>query len=380
MIIGLSTAIMFALIVLRPKPAKKVPEVVAALVETMVAQPRKERISVTAFGSIQADQTVDMQPQVSGRVIVLSPNLVLGGLVEKDEALLKIDPADFQLAIEQAEAAVTRAQFELEVEQGRQIVAKREWELLDPSLKSTEMGGDLALRRPHLKEKQASLRSAQSTLEKAKLDYERTELKAPFQALVLREMAEVGQLVTPQTNVATLVATEAFRVQVSIPYAWLKWITVPRTEDETGSLAVIKREVGSSDALIRYGYVIRILGDLDPNGRMVRLLVRVDDPLGLRNEELRDSPLLLDTYVRVELLGPFVDNVYVIPRKAVREGDKVWIINNENQLEVKPINVLFGRETDVVVDRGVLPGDRIVTSPIPTAIPGMLLKAIDEPS
>ncbi len=379
-ILSASLAVTVSLVLLRPKPAKRAPKSPVTLVETLTIQPQSEKISVTAFGSIQADRTVQMQPQVSGRVVKLSDKMVLGGLVEKGELLLQIDDRDFLIAIEQAKAQLAKAEFDLRVEEGRQVVAKREWELLDPTIKATALGEELALRRPHLLEKKAALQSAKSKLAKAELDLERTHLRAPFDALVVSESVEVGQLLSMSSNVATLVGTDAFRVQVNLPYSSLKWVYIPQGPEDTGSLAIIKREIGGSGALQRYGHVIRLLGDLDPNGRMVRLLVRVDDPLGLKNDDIAASPLLLQTYVRVELLGPTLDDVYVIPRRAVRNGDKVWVMDEENRLEIKTIHIILGREDDVIVDRGVLPGDRLITSPLPTALPGLILKVADGPS
>jgi len=124
--------------------------------------------------------------------------------------------------------------------------------------------------------------------------------------------------------------------------------------------------------------VVRVLGDLDPVGRMARLLVAVKDPFQLERPPLSQSefPLLLGAYVKVEMQGPWLENVFVIPRKAFREGDRVWLMAGEKKLAIQKVTVVWRRKADVMV-RGLSPGDQIITSRISAPVAGMELGGAD---
>jgi hypothetical protein len=108
---------------------------------------------------------------------------------------------------------------------------------------------------------------------------------------------------------------------------------------------------------------------------MARVLVAVDDPLGLDSGQNEPTlPLLIGAYVCVEIDGREVDDVYVIPRTAIREGDRVWIMDEEDRLSVRDVEIIWRRKDDVFVADAIQPGELIVTSRIATPIPGMTLR------
>jgi len=377
-IIFLALFLSVVLFLAKPKVVKVPSEPKVTLVNVLTAKLRDEKVTITTFGTVQEHRKVSLQPEVSGRVIEQSPNLVEGGIFHKGEMMLKIDPRDYQSVIEQEKAAVQRAEFDLKVEHGKQIIAKREWQLLDPSKFEGDISEELALRQPHLVEKQAALEAAQSRLAKAELDLERTTINAPFNAVVITESVDEGQVINPQTPIATLVATDEFRVKVNLPYQRLQWINIPTQQGAQGPKATIIQTLDGTNKVQRQGYVVSLLGDVDSKGRMVRLLVAVDDPLGLKTPSEQNSPLLLGSYVEVDIEGPTLSDVFVLPRKALRESSKVWIKNNANELEVRDVNVSFGFEDNVIIDSGLNDGDEVITSSIGVVIPGMKLKVLNE--
>lgn len=373
-VVGLAFLVAAALRLTGPTVEKKEVETFYPLVEVMTAEKSEIPLIITAFGTVQADRELTVQTEVSGRIVEQSEQLVVGGFFQKGEVMLEIDPRDYEIIVEQEKAAVEKAEFEIQVEEGRQVIAKREWELLDPSIKTSGFGKDLALRKPHLREKQAALAAAKSRLAKAELDLRRTALLAPFDAIVLKEIVELGELVTTQKEIATIAATDRFRVQVSIPLHQLEWITIPSGGFDEGSLAIVVQDIGAGKVRVREGRVVRLVGDVDPKSRMARVFVTIDDPLGIKNPQFRHEPFLIGIYVRVEIKGPMLTDVFVIPREAVREGDQVWIKNDDDELEVRFVNVMHRRATAVIVDRGLEAGDQIIMSQLPDAISGMKLK------
>lgn len=377
------------LIASRPSVPKTSREKTATFVEVLTAHLQDERVVITAFGTVQVHQQIIVQPEVSGLVVQQNPNLVKGGIIPKGVALVQIDPRDYQFAVDEQRASLAKAEFDLKVELGNQAVAQREWKLLKPRIgEISELSKQLALRQPHLLEKQIALKAAKSRLARARLDLQRTILRAPFNALVLSESVEVGQLVNTQSSVATLVGTDEFRAQVSVPIHRLDWIIFPSPGPRSGSGSGTRlgsrvrliREIGQGEPVVRIGRVVELLGDVTPNGRMAQVLVSIPDPLELDPAKTDRHPLLLGEYVRVEIEGPILHDVVVLPRNTIREGKRVWVKNANNQLEVRSIEIVLSRKDSVLIRHGVKEGDQIITSQLPAAIPGLLVQSAQEPS
>ena len=377
-VIGAALLAAQALMFFGPAVPKTEREVKPTFVEVLTARTRNEQAVIVAYGTVQEHQRLIVKPEISGRVVKLNPRLVIGETLNKDAALLQIDPRDYQVAVDEQRAALAKAEFDLKVELGNQAVAKREWSLLNPSAGEVNtLNRQLALRRPHLKEKRIALAAAKSRLRKARLNLQRTVLRAPINALVLNESVEIGQLINPQSTVATLVGTDEFRVQVSVPIQQLEWIAFPDAGHP--STVRVMRELGNGQPVVRQGTVVELLGDVTQNGRMAQVLVSVADPLNLEKPAKTRQPLLLGEYVRVEIEGPELHDVVVLPRNAIREGTRVWVKNAENQLEVRPVEVVLSRKETVLISQGLRDGETIITSQVPAAIPGLPLQTVDEP-
>lgn len=360
----------------RPQRTKKPPK--PALVEVVEARLGERSTNVTAMGTIVPAQQIQIRPEVQGRVMQHADQLVPGGLVKKGDLLVRIDGREYALAVKQAEAAVLKSETELKMEVGRKEVASREWKLVGDPSKTTDSGRALALREPQLESAKASVASAQSSLERAQLSVDRTTVRAPFNAMVNEESVEVGQLVGPTTSLATLVGTDKFWVQVSVPVSELAWIDLPSVRGGEGARATVVQDIGKSP-VEREGRVIRLLGELDPKGRMARLLVEVDDPLGLEKKEDDGLPLLLGAYVRVEIAGRALDNVAELPRRALRDGNQIWVAAKDDTLRIQDVRVVWRGRDVVFIDRGVNDHDRVIVSRLATPIAGMKIRTGDEP-
>lgn len=366
---------MRVLILTRPEVPKVDRAALPTLVETTTIPETAPQIWITAYGTVEPAREVTVRPQVEGLVVEQSKKLTAGGIVDGNDVLVKIDPRDYQYLVEQREAALVTARADLRREEGRQVVAKREWELLGDSVPVTEAGKELALRVPNLEERKAAVRSAESQLSQARLNLERTTIRAPFNAIVIEEFVDPGQYLSPQNTVARLVGTDVYYVEVSVPVRYLNWITLPGPDADhpNGSRVKITKEIEGERALTREGRVVALLGDVDPNGRMARLRIALRDPLGLESDRPLADPFLVGDYVRVSIEGPVIEHALEIPRLALHEDDQVWVMSEEGALEVHEVNVIYrGRDT-VIVQGGVTSGDQVVMSTLPEAIPGMAL-------
>lgn len=359
----------FWLIKTRPVAGRQTPPELVALVSVLDAAPAAETIVVPAMGTVVPSVQVDLQAEVSGRVIGQHPRLVPGGRVRAGETLVKIDPADYEYALDQQKAALDKAVFDLKVEQGRKKIAEEEWRRLGLDAKVDDESRALALREPHLKAAGSALEAAKSALSKARLNLDRTAVRAPFNAVILEKYADIGQLASPQGRVATLAGVDRCWVRASVPVEALRWLALPNETGAGGPPARVLQDIGQGDPLVRTGRVIRLLPDLDSAGRMARLLVEVERPF----DAGPGLPLLLGAYVNVEIEGTRVEDVFRLPRAALRDGSVAWLMGGDDRLEIRPVEVLWTEEAEVLV-RGLQAGDRVVTGSIALPMAGMKLR------
>lgn len=369
-LLGVGGMAMF--MVFKPKPKRASPKTLATRVKVHTVSDTTAPPTVSAQGSLLPSRTVRLQPEVAGKIVWVSDKLKPGGRFAEGEPIFRIDSRNYRLAVKQAEAQVERARFEMKVETGRQKIAQREYKLVGKGDANSE-AADLALRRPHLKNAQASLQSAESVLERARLDVERTVVKASFNSMVQQESIEVGQVVAPGAALATMVGTDTFWVQLTVPMSQLALIPFPQ-DGQPGADVTVIQDLGMGRPVTRSGHVLELLGELDPKGRMARVLVEVEDPLGVGQAPV---PLLLGSYVRVELAGQPLRDAYAVPRGALRQGDEVWVMNGKDELEIRTAVVRWRGKEQVYLSSGVRPGDRVVVSRLGAAVTGMKLRAPD---
>jgi multidrug efflux pump subunit AcrA (membrane-fusion protein) len=401
-VIAAGAGAMLLLIKSKPAPKKEARPVQGALVEVVTVGSAQKQLTVRAQGTVTAARKVVLQPEVTGRVTWQSKELVPGGRFEQGQAVLRVDARDYVLAARQQDANVDRARLELQVEKSRKEIAKQEWEIIGEEANASPEGRALALREPQLEVAEAAVESAESARAQAKLALGRTGIAAPFNGFIQAENVDVGQLVSPASQLAVLVGTDAFWIQVSIPVEQLAWIDVPglNAMKGEGSPTKIYQEVGGETSE-RDGQVIRLLGDLDPVGRMARVLIEVKDPMGLNGHQplpadgkgrkhgsarkataggedapdrTADLPLLIGAYVDVEIQARQVHEVVEIPRRALREGEKVYVYGPDQKLVVRNIQIVWRSRKSVLVRSGVSAGEQLITSRLPGAVPGMLLR------
>lgn len=367
-ILGGGIAAFFMMTAKTTEPKEKVKAV--KIVQTIDVSGTKESIHVSADGIVIPTRQVTIKPEVRGRVLVHHPELVVGGHIGSGEELVSLDRSDYELALNEHQAALEEAKFAIAVEAGRQVVAKREFGLLEKDLKADDVNQGLVLRKPHLERAEAVLAMAQNEIAKAELDLARTVIQAPFNAVVIEEAIETGQLVDSGDSICTLAGTDAFWVQVTIPFEELKWIKLPKP-NELGSKVKVTLDQGDGVQATWDGVVERLLGDLDPRTRMARILIQVEDPLGLQPSSGGTRfPLLLGSFVSVDIDVGTLEDVITIPREALHD-DKLWLVDSANELQIRTTEVLWKRDETLLVKNVLQEGEQVIVSDLRAALPGL---------
>ena len=390
-ILALGAASFALLVSLRAPPPRLERVSREPVVETVAAPPGPVRVVVRARGTVRPDREIDLVPEVGGRIVWISEDLEAGGFFSGGQVLARIDPEDYRLAVDQAEAEAARARYQLEVARAEAVVAAEEWERLragggpEPS--------DLALHVPQVRLAEAALKAARARLREARLRLERTRLAAPFAGRVASTDLAPGQYVSPGRPVARLYGTERAEVPVPVPDEELAWIDVPGPAPPDQALAADapaperpRRTAASGQVLLRGRYagrehtwrgrVVRAEGLIDPRSRMVNLVVEVDDPYGPGSGA--GAPLTAGLFVDVEIQGRPLSGVRTIPRRALRAGDLVWLAE-EGRLRLQPVEVVrLGRE-EALVRFDAAPGARVITSRLAGVTDGMAVRTPGRP-
>lgn len=372
-IILAAAAVVYGLYANRPQTVKRHPAPIVPIVEAVKISPGSEDIFIDASGTVIPARETAITAEVEGKIVHVNGELIPGGLIKEGETLVRIDPSDYLLQVHEQKAAVAEAVSNLELEEGQQIIAREEWRTFAEEDASGEADSRLALREPHLRSAKASLEAARSRLDMAELALERTEIKAPFSAVVINESAEIGQLVGRQARIATIAGTDYFWVQASILPAQLDRISFPE-KDGKGSRVKMTLEASDGKSIVRTGFVEKLLAELDSRGRMARILIRIDDPLNLAGAEGLGK-VLLGSFVALEIEAGSIDGVYVVPREAVLDGDRLLILKKDGTLDIREAKVRWRRKKELLVSVETGDGERLIVSRLQNPLPGMKVRA-----
>ncbi len=353
-------------------PERERPERSARLVEVQPVTPTDERIELEAWGTVQAAREVTVRPRVAGDLESFGPEAEPGGHPARGDALARLDDADYRLALRRAESALTGARANLDQERGRHAVAQAEFMLADVADVTPEERR-LMLREPQLEAAKGEVEAAEADRDEAQLNLERTRLKAPFNALVLDRHADEGGHVSAGQDLITLVDRDTFWVELSLPATSLRWLR----DDGTGEVTL--RHDGAWDPeQTRTGSILRVRGAVDEPGRMARVLVAVEDPLGLAAD---DRPaLLLGSHVHGRIEGRRVDGVFALEPGWLREDDTVWVMDDDDRLAIRHPELLHRGREQILVRGALEPGDRVVTSDLGIPEDGVTLRTAEDDS
>jgi RND family efflux transporter MFP subunit len=353
------------LIATGPQVEPHSPEQIAPLVRVHEVAPHRVTLRVSTHGTVAPRTESELVPEVSGRVLWISPALVSGGFFSEGEPLLRIDPLDYEVALEQARASL--AQFQSERADARSD-HRRQIDLASKNVASEAARDDAANR---MRVSEATLRGARAALARAERDLARTEIQAPYDGRVRSKTVDVGQFVNRGAPVATVYAVDYAEVRLPVQDEELAFLDLPMSRDGvvegSGTPVTLRARFAGSGHEWR-GEVVRTEGEIDPQTRMVNVIARVADPYDA------ETPLWVGLFVEAEIEGMDVDDVVVLPRSALRGGDQVLVVGPDDKLTVRPVELLRVAADQVLIRAGLAAGERVCISPLESATEGMLVR------
>jgi RND family efflux transporter MFP subunit len=361
---------MRALTASKPEMQKRKPPTPVPMVRTVTVTTGPHAVHILGEGTVRPLREINLVAQVGGKVVYVSPSLVNGGNFGKGDTLLRIDPVDYELAVTLAEAKVKNSESLLRLAEEEAAAAQEEWRLLhaDDS-KAEEKPLPLVAKEPQLNAAMAGLKADRANLDRALLNLGRTQLKASFEGRVSQEDVGIGQYVSPGQPLASLYSTEVAEIVLPLEDENAFWFHIPgfTPGKSTGPSATVRARIaGREKSWI--GKVVRTEGKLDERTRTINVVVRVKEPYAEK------PPLAVGLFVTVDIEGRTLPNAALIPRSALHDGSVVWVVDNDDRLRFREVEVARVQGDQALVTAGLGNGERVVITPLKIVSDGMAVR------
>ena len=352
-------AIAFGMMQLKPEPEKKEVEDLDLLVDVMRLESSSANFEIDSQGTVQPRTQTILSAEVSGSIVSISPKFVAGGVFQNGEELMRIDPTNYVVAVDQAEALLLQRQIEFDGAR----------KLRSQGYRAESEYASAA----------AALATAKSELVRARRSLERTYIRLPYEGMVLAKEADIGQFVNSGTRLGVTFATDFAEVRLPLTDQDLAFVDLPGAADisDTGSAggpqvrlsAVQKGQLTDWSARI-----VRSEGVVDEKSRVTYAVARVADPYQLHGD---GNSLPIGTFVSARIEGAKIGDVIRIPRSALRGSDQFLFVDDNNKLEIRTVDVIKADAEFAYVRGGAVPGERVTLTSVEAPIDGMTVRTTD---
>ncbi len=359
-------AVAALLIASRRQPERQPTPSAGPLVRAIQVHAGPVTVVIQGTGTVRARRTVQLIPQVAGRVIAVAPSFVEGGFFAAGEELLTIDPSDYEAALESARAQVARAEVQLELARAESEVARREWDRDHPG---QEPPSPLVVKEPQVRQARADLEAAKAAANTARTNLDRTHISLPFAGRVVSKSADLGQYVAPGQVLGTAYGTELMEIPVPLKDEVLGWFDVPGpgASRSAGSSATVTADFAGRRREWD-GRVARTEGQVDLATRTIHVVVDVP---GTARDHGR--ALIPGMFVNVAIRGRTMEQAYAVPRHAIHEDGVIWVVR-DGLLRFTPVEVAHVDGDTAYVASGLEDGDDVVTSQLEVVTDGMKVR------
>lgn len=363
-------SISWAIAVHRPSLKSELPDSGIPVVRVIEATPQTIRLNIRSQGVVVPRTEIDLVPEVAGQIVRLHPSLAAGGFFEAGDTLMMIDTRDYDHAIAEAHARIAEAERQVAMEEAQAEQARHEWQVLGEGMPSP-----LTMREPQLAEARAKLKAAQADMVKARLQRSRCEWRSPFAGRVRNMHIGLGQYVQPGEKLARLYATDVAQIRLPLAidqFAYLDLLLDHRNNKaERGPRVILSGEFAGVTHRWE-GHVIRTEGALDEETGLLHAVAEVRNPYKV---EPGQPPLMPGLFVKAEIEGREQANVFVLPPGAVNASQEVLLVDADNRVHIRRIDILRREPDRILAKSGLNAGDRLVISRIEIPVEGMKVNA-----
>ena len=371
LILAVAIGLAMAMFASRPEAKFSPPPPATLLVEVETLRSQAVVHNVFSQGTVAPRTQTTMVAEAQGQIIEVADAFVSGGFFRKGEVLVRIDPRNYASVLKRARANVAKAATQLETERGLAGYAKADWERLRKLDPTRGDGTDLALRKPQLRQAIAELQSAEADLEKAEGDLERTVIRAPYDGMVRQKIADVGQFVNVGSQIATTFAVDIAEVRLPVTQQDLRFLDIGKIRRGEKMPVTLHATLGG-EKFTWQGDIDRSEGVFRVDSRVLYLVAQIQDPYDL--SEAGGVPLLMGTFVAAEIEGRDAGQVFLIPRHAMQRGQTLWMVDEQQRIQPRDVDVVRRDDEYVYISGGVVEGETYCLTPIDQPLPGMQVR------
>jgi len=357
------------------EPEREEPAHAALLVDVVEPEIKQGRFTIRAQGTVTPRIETTVVSEVAGKIVSMSEEFVAGGLFSKGQELARIDPSDYETALLAAEAELAAARATLADEQARSDAAREDFRRLHGDSREPS---DLLLRLPQVARARAAVQAQEAAVERARRNLERTRITLPFDGMIRSRDANLGQYVTVGTTLGAAFATDRVEVRLPVSETDLAFLDLPMAESGRKldrPITLIGSVAGQPARW--HARLMRTEGVVDRNTRLTYLVAAIEDPYGLESDSRESNSgrpaLPVGTFVEAEIPGRDATGLVLLPAQALHHGDRVYLADDNDELDIREVEIVRSTPREVYVSGRLDADDRVITTAIPTPIPGLKL-------
>jgi RND family efflux transporter MFP subunit len=344
---------------LKSEPPKKERIELDPLVEVLVLEDMTAKFEVHSQGTVMPRTETILSSEVSGTITNISPKFVAGGVFQANEVLMRVDPTNYEVALLQADALVAQRQIEHDGAKKLQTQGYRA---------ESEYASAVA-----------ALATAKAERVRANRNLERTFIRVPYDGIVRAKETDLGEFVNTGTRLGVVFATDYAEIRLPLTDLDLAFIELPDATDNKSSGGATGPQV--TLGAVQKGkqaewsaQIVRTEGVVDDKSRVTYAVARIADPYQMHGD---DNPLPVGTFVTATIQGSEANNVIRVPRRIVRGSDEVMIVDADNKLRFKTVNILRSDANYIYVNGGVKPGDLVITTVLESPVNGIAVRTTE---
>jgi len=360
-ILGFSLLCIALIVFFKPEASKKPQRPDIVTVETVAAKIQDYPIKLLSNGNIQATTNTTLVAQVSGEITSINPNFADGGSFKKGDVLLTIDQRNYAAAVSNAKANLSQARANYAAEKANAAQAEKDWQRLgfegEPN--------DRVLRKPQLAAASGQLKAAKASLKIAELDFEKTNIRAPYDGFVINRTVGLGEFVNLGKALGSIFSTQG--LEVALP---LNQQQYAQLDQNSNAQVTIFSELSGT----RHNWpakLIRVGQSFNTNTRQIDAAAQVENTLSDQGLELK-----IGQYVKAEIIARTIKDAVLIPNKAVRENRYIFLFE-DGALKQYDINTIWQDDANTIVSE--LPANaKVVITSLNGAVTGTKAKLAGE--
>jgi len=346
------------LVFFKPQVQKQAAQPKLPVVTVTKVNAQSIKIPLYSRGTVKPSTEIILTSEVQGKVLWIAPNFANGGTFKTGETLLRIDPVNYRLELSKVNSMVSKAELNL---------AAVKADIRINALDKSKIG------QARISEAETQLEAAKADHERVQIMLEKTEIRAPFSGRVLERAVGAGQYIGPGVQLGRIFATNRAEIYLPVSDTQLQLINVPYQTNEDKSLNPQVRLQSSYGDKTYYwlGSVVGTTGGVNTRNRLMYLIAHIDEPFSNDPAQPGRPPLTAGRFVEAEIEGAHFDNIFSIPREALRNTHQVLTVDKNQRLHIKKVDVLYRGKNNIYIKSGLTENDFIVLTPMDIVVEGM---------